>query len=253
MHCPADYQARPDLLAGRVILVTGAGSGIGKAAALSFAAHGATVVLLGRRVRALEQTYDTIRLAGGADPAIISIDLAQAGVADYDKVADTLMDAFGRLDGLLHNATHVGALTPLASYDPALWQHVLQVNLTAPFLLTRACLGLLQRGQDASVIFTTADVGRRGRAYWGAYAVSQFGLEGLMQTWADELSGLTRVRMNSLNPGAVDTRLRDQTHPAEERGKRARPDELMPCYLYLIGPDSVGTTGQQFDAQPLRS
>lgn len=244
-----DYQARPDLLAGRIILITGAGDGIGAAAAKGCAAHGATVILLGRTTRKLEAVYDAIEGAGHPQPAIYPMNLEGAAPKDYDDLATTLEQEFGRLDGLLHNASLLGTLTPLGQYDVEQWSKVMQVNLNAPFLLTRACLDLLKQSEDASVIFTSSSVGRRGRAYWGAYGISKAANENMMQIWADELEANTNVRVNSLNPGAVRTSMRARAYPGEDPNTLPRPDEILATYLYLLGPDSKGVSGQQFDAQ----
>lgn len=244
-----DYRPRPDLLAGRVILVTGAGDGIGRAAALAFARHGAQVILLGRTVAKLEKVYDEIE-SQGAQAAILPMDLAKATPEQYEQTATTIAQEFGRLDGILHNAAMLGTLTPLELYDLERWGQVLQVNLHAPFLLTRACLPLLKQSPDASVVFTSADVGRRGRAYWGAYGVSQFALEGLAQIWAEELSANTAVRVNTLDPGAVHTAMRVRAYPGSDPAQLAKPDDIMSAYLYLIGPDSRGVTGQALSALP---
>ena len=243
------YQPTPDLLAGRVILVTGAGDGIGKAAALACARHGATVVLHGRNVKKLERTYDEIVQAKGAEPAITPLDFSQARAEQYEEIGNAIGTAFGRLDGLLHNAAELGTLTPLELYDPEVWQRTLHVNLNAPLLLTRACLPWLKQSADASVIFTSADVGRRSRAYWGAYAVSQFAIEGLMQTWAAELVDSTHIRVNSLNPGPVRTAMRRREYPGENPETLKRPEDIMATYLYLLGPDSRDVNGQALDAQ----
>lgn len=244
-----DYRPTPDLLAGRLILITGAGSGLGAAAAKACAAHGATVVLLGRTVPKLEAVYDAIAQAGHPEPAIYPLDLEGATTADYDELATVLEREFGRLDGLLHNAALLGTRTPLAQYDLTLWAKVMHVNLTAPLLLSRACLPLLRRAPDASVVFTSADVGRRGRAYWGAYATAYAGVENLVQVMADELETNTGVRVNSLDPGPVHTRMRTRAFPAENSASLRQPEEVMPAYLYLLGPDSRGHTGRQFSAQ----
>jgi NAD(P)-dependent dehydrogenase (short-subunit alcohol dehydrogenase family) len=243
-----DYTPAPDLLRERVILVTGAGDGIGRAAARAFGAHGATVILLGRTIAKLEQVYDSIQQSGGPQPAIYPMNLLGATVKDYEDLALTLEQQFGRLDGLLHNAAMLGTLTPFGLYDPEMWQQVMQVNMHAPFLLTRACLDLLKRAVDASLIFTSSSQGRRGRAYWGAYAVSQFAVEGMMQVLADELDN-TSVRVNSLNPGAVRTTMRANAYPGEDPAGLAAPEDIMRGYLYLMGPDSKGIHGQALDAQ----
>lgn len=244
-----DYQARTDLLKDRVILITGAGDGIGAAAARSCAAHGATVILLGRTTRKLEAVYDAIESAGHPQPAIYPMNLEGAAPKDYEDLAATIEKEFGRLDGLLHNASLLGTLTPLGQYDIAQWSKVMQVNLNAPFLMTRACLELLKKSDNASVIFTSSSVGRKGRAYWGAYAVSKAANENMMQIWADELESNTHVRVNSINPGAVRTTMRTRAYPGEDPNTLPKPDEIVATYLYLLGPDSEGVTGQQFDAQ----
>lgn len=243
------YVPALDLLAGRVILVSGATGGLGRAAALALAGHGATVVLLGRTLKKLERVYDEIEARHLPKPAMLVADLARAGPAEYDTVAQTIGQEFGRLDGLLHSAAELGTLTPLELYDPATWQRVLTVNLTAPFLLTRACLPLLKRAPDASVVFTSADVGRKGRAYWGAYAVAAFGIEGMAQVLADELSANTAVRVNTLDPGPARTNLRAAAYPGENRQALPPPEALMATYLYLLGPDSRGVTGQALTAE----
>ena len=239
-----DYHAPLDLLRDRVLLVTGAGDGIGRAVSLALARHGATVVLLGRTVAKLEAVYDAIEAAGGPQPAIYPLDLAGALPVHYEELAARVEESLGRMDGLLHNAAELGTLTPLEQYEPELWSRVVQVNLNAPFLLTRACLPLLRRAPDASVVFTTAAVGRRGRAYWGAYAVAYGAVETLMQVLADELESTPHVRVNSLDPGRVRTTLHARIYPAEDPSRRPPPEAVVPAYLYLLGPDSRDTSGQ---------
>lgn len=245
-----DYKAPDALLKDRIILVTGAGDGIGRVAAKTYAAHGATVILLGRTISKLESVYDEIEAAGHPMPAIVPLNLEGAAVKDYEEMAMTIEDNFGRLDGLLHNAAILGPRTPVELYDPETWSQVMQINATAPFLLTRATIPLLRKSTDASVIFTSSSVGRRAKAYWGAYAVSKFALEGLSQLLADELDDeRNNVRVNSLNPGATRTNMRSLAYPAEDPEKNPRPEDIMSAYLYLMGPDSKGVTGQQLDAQ----
>ncbi len=247
---PADYQPHSDLLRDRVILVTGAGDGIGRAAAMSYAAHGATVVLLGKTIEKLEAVYDAIEAAGGPQPAIYPLHLGGAVMKDYNDLHDTLEKEFGRLDGLLHNAGLLGQRRDIAQTTVESWEEVLQVNVNAEFMMTKALLPLLLKSDDASLIFTSSSVGRKGRAFWGAYAVSKFATEGLMQVLADELENTSNVRVNSLNPGATNTSMRRSAYPAEEPGSNPEPEAIMATYLYLMGPDSKGVTGQQFDAQP---
>ncbi|WP_120995146.1 YciK family oxidoreductase [Stutzerimonas urumqiensis] len=243
-----DYTARPDLLAGRIILVTGAGRGIGAAAAKTFAAHGATVLLLGKTEANLEQVYDAIEAAGGPQPAVIPFNLETALPHQYDELAAMIEREFGRLDGLLNNASIVGPRTPMEQLSGDNFMRVMQVNVNATFMLTSTLLPVLRLSPDASVVFTSSSVGRKGRAYWGAYGVSKFATEGMMQTLADELDG-THVRANSINPGATRTDMRAQAYPGESPMNNPAPEEIMPLYLYLLGPDSVGVNGKALDAQ----
>lgn len=246
-----DYQAPADLLQDRIIMVTGAGSGIGRAAAKAYAAHGATVILLGRTLSKLESIYDEIEAAGHPKPAIVPLNLEGAAVKDYEEMAMTIEDNFGRLDGVLHNAAILGTRSPVELYDPETWNQVMHVNATAPFLLSRALIPLLRKSDDASMIFTSSGVGRHAKAYWGAYAVSKFAVEGLSQLLAEELDDERHnIRVNSLNPGATRTNMRAHAYPAENPQQNPAPEELMPVYLYLMGRDSQGVTGQQIDAQP---
>jgi NAD(P)-dependent dehydrogenase (short-subunit alcohol dehydrogenase family) len=245
-----DYQAPAQLLNDRIILVTGAGDGIGRAAALSFARHGATVILLGRTVTKLEAVYDQIEEQGWPRPAIIPLNLEGAAEKDYLDLASAIENEFGRLDGILHNAALLGSLTPIEHYELPVWNQLLQVNVTAPFILTRALLPLLREADDASIVFTSSSVGRKARAYWGAYAVSKFALEGLMQVLASELDDAERpIRVNSVNPGATRTSMRAQAYPAENPINNPAPEAIMPIFLYLMGEHSRGVTGQALDAQ----
>lgn len=244
-----NYTPPADLLANRVILVTGAGAGIGRAAAQAFAAHGASVILLGRTIRKLESVYDAIEQAGYPCPAIYPLNLEGASPNDYRELIQTLEKEFGRLDGLLHNAAILGTLTPIEQYSIGQWYQVLQVNLNAPFLLTQACLKLLKRAPDASIIFTASGIGTRARAYWGAYAVSKFAVESLAHILADELEVNTQIRVNCVNPGPVRTAMRNSAFPGEDATTLPTPEAIMSAYLYLMGPESRAIKGQMINAQ----
>ncbi|MEW9796818.1 YciK family oxidoreductase [Alteromonas sp. CYL-A6] len=244
-----NYQASPDLLSDKVILVTGAGDGIGAEAAKTFAAHGATVILLGRTVSKLERVYDEIMTAGSPEPAIVPLDLEGATPAHYQGMADTIRDQFGRLDGVIHNASVLGHLSSFKDIAAEEWQRVMQVNLNGAVYMTQALLPLLEQTPGASVVFTTSSVGRKGRSFWGTYAVSKFATEGVMQTLADEYRNKD-VRFNCINPGATRTHMRAQAFPAEDPETLKTPADIMPLYLYLMGPDSAGVTGQSLDCQP---
>lgn len=245
-----DYRPAEGLLKDRVVLVTGAGDGIGAALSVAAAGLGATVVLHGRTTAKLESVYDRIEAAGGPRPGIFVMDLETAGADQYDQLLAAVDGEYGRLDGLVHNAGILGERTPIEYYDVVTWQRVLHVNLTAPFILTRAMYPLLRQSTDASVIFTSSGVGRRGRAFWGAYAVSKFGTEGLMETLADEVGTGQPLRFNAVNPGATRTAMRAQAYPAEDPATLRTAEEILPLYLYLLGPDSRGDNGRTFDAQP---
>lgn len=240
-----EYQPAKDLLQGRNILVTGAGSGIGQAVAKAYAAHGANVILLGRSKRKLEQTYDAIEAAGGPIPALIPFNLEKAPVENYYALGESLFNEFGPLHGLVHCAAKLALLSRLDDYDVTTWNQVIQVNLTAPFILTQACLPLLRRAEQASIIFTSDRYGRRGKAYWGAYGVSKAAIEGLMETLADELEN-SRIRVNSIAPGPTRTALRAWAFPAEDAESLPGPDARVGPYLYLMGPDSDGVSGEKY-------
>jgi len=244
-----DYSARPGLLNGRVIMVTGAGRGIGAAAAKAFAAHGATVLLLGKTEANLTAVYDEIEAAGHPQPVVIPFNLETALPHQYDELAVMVENEFGRLDGLLHNASIIGPRTPMEQLSGDNFMRVMHINVNSMFMLTQTLLPLLKLSEDASVVFTSSSVGRKGRAYWGAYGVSKFATEGLMQTLADELEGVAPVRANSVNPGATRTSMRAQAYPAENPQDNPLPEAIMPVYLYLMGPDSTGVNGQAFNAQ----
>jgi NAD(P)-dependent dehydrogenase (short-subunit alcohol dehydrogenase family) len=246
---PSTYQARPDLLKDRVILVTGAGRGIGRVAAMAFATHGATVILHGRNVPRLEAVYDEIESAGAPQPTILPLDLAAARDRDFENMALAIESQLGRLDGILHNASHVSYPSALEEQKLEEWLLLLRVNLAAPFALTRACAYLLRASPDASVVFTSETHALEPAAYWGGFAVSKSGLSALGRIQAQEWERFPNLRVNVIVPGIVDSPQRRLTHPGESPDSRAQAEALMPAYLYLMGPDSRGVTGQTRFAQ----
>lgn len=243
------YQPDPDLLKGRVILVTGCGDGIGRAAAINYALHGATVVLHGRSINKLEIIYDEIEALGAPQPAILPLQLSSASAHDYDTLFNTLDKQFGRLDGILHNAGILGERVTLENYPAEVWDDVLNVNLRAPFVMTQALLPLLKRSDSASIIFTSSGVGRDARAEWGAYSVSKFGIEALSQIFAREFADQDNIRFNCINPGGTRTAMRAKAYPSEDPKTLPTPEDIMPAYLYLMGKDSHTVTGESIDAQ----
>jgi NAD(P)-dependent dehydrogenase (short-subunit alcohol dehydrogenase family) len=243
-HTPAARE-----FADRVVLVTGAGSGIGRAVSLALARAGAQVILLGRTVKKLEAVHAEIEMLGAPEASIVPMDLEKALAADYEAVAAAIEQRYGRLDGLLHNAALLGALTPIDQYDVPMFMKVMHVNVTAAFVLTQTLLPLLRKSADASVLFTSSGVGARGRAYWGAYAVSKFAVEGLTQVLAPELENTSKVRVNIIDPGKVRTAMRRSAYPSEDQHTLPTPESLTAPYLALLGPASQGVTGQRFSAQ----
>ena len=246
---PRSYTYGSDLLRDRIILITGASDGIGRALALHTAGLGAQVILHGRTVSKLEKVYDEIEAIDGAPrPSIAVVDLASANSESYMTLAQSIDKEFGRLDGLVLNASILGERYSIEQYDAVTWQRVMHVNVTSAFAITQVCLPLLNKSEDASVIYTSSGVGRTGKAFWGAYAVSKFATEGLSQVLADEHRH-SKLRSNCINPGPVSTKMRLEAYPAEERDKLKRPEDILSSYVYLLGPDSSGVTAQSIDAQ----
>ncbi|MDB2705624.1 SDR family NAD(P)-dependent oxidoreductase [Pseudomonadota bacterium] len=240
------YTSTATLLKDTVIIITGAGNGIGAAVAKAYANHGSTVILLDKSIPALEQVYDEIVASGAAQPAIYPLDLQGSSVDDYDTLASTVQENFGRLDGLVHCAASLGQLAPVTHQDTQTWLETLHINLTAPYLLTRACLSLLQQ-QSSSIIFTTDQ--HKDTAYWSAYGLSKSGIESLSKQLADELESEAKVRVNCIDPGTVKTELFSRAFPAKDPRFLPSADDVVPAYLYLMGKDSVNKTGELIKAQ----
>ncbi|MDP5029404.1 MAG: YciK family oxidoreductase [Paraglaciecola sp.] len=243
-----NYTPQTQYLRDKVILVTGAGDGIGKEAALQYARYGATVILLGKTVKKLEQVYDQIISEGGKEPAIVPLDLQGATPNHYAGLAGSIEHQFGKLDGLLHNAAKLGNLGPFVQIPVEEWQSIMQVNVNSQFYLTQALLPLLKKAPAASVIFTTSGVGIKGKAYWGAYAVSKFATQGMMEVLADEYEN-SSIRFNCLNPGGTKTAMRASAFPAEDASLLKTPADLMPYYLYLMDANSSAERGETMHAQ----
>ncbi|QGU31665.1 SDR family NAD(P)-dependent oxidoreductase [Thermochromatium tepidum] len=227
----------------RVILVTGALEGLGRAVALACAAAGATVILSSFEQADLEPVYDRILDAGHPEPAILPLNLETATERDFLAAADVILDTFGRLDGLAHCAASAPFLSRIDDYDASEWERVIRINLNAPFMLTQACLPLLRLSADASIVFTSDRVGRRGLAYWGAYAAAKFGIEGLMQVLAEETRASSHIRVNSLDPGVLRTALRAHLYPGEDPNRHPDPETVAGAYVQLLGPEGRGLTG----------
>jgi len=244
---PESWTATPGLLKSKTILVTGAGDGIGATAAQKFAEHGATVILLGRTQEKLEKVYDQILVAGHPEPFIYPMDLMSSDFEDYQKLAGAIESDIGQLDGVLLNAAVLGQKTAIPSIKTQAWMDCMQINLHSNFLMTKAVMPLMEGSKAGRLLFTSSSVGRVGRAYWGAYAVSKFGVEGLMQVLADETENVSSIRINSINPGATRTNMRSTAYPGENPKTLKTPDDLMDLYLYLMSDESQGIHGQMID------
>ena len=244
-----NYQAPPDLLKERVILVTGSGGGIGRAVAMAFAKAGAQLVLLGRQRHLLQETAQQIEKTQGVSPLVIPMDLRSVNSVDYTHLSKSIAERFNRLDGLLHNAAVLGTMGPIATSDVETWYGVMQINLNAVYLLTREMMPLMELSKSASIIFTSSGVGRTPRGYWGAYSVSKYAVEGLMQILAQELGSTSNIRVNSMDPGVVNTAMRRAAYPAENPNNNPMPEDIVNAYLYLMGSDSEGINGQAIRAQ----
>jgi len=249
MPMPKHYIPDPGVLRGRVIMVTGASGGFGRALSLECARAGASVILSGRNGTKLDGIYDEIEALGAPQPAIAKLDLATATAVDYDHLAKTVADEFGRLDGLVHAAALLGDRTPLEHYDVPTWCRVLHVNLTAPFILTQVLLPNLRNSTDASVIFVSSGVVKNQRPFWGAYAVSKSGLESVRSMLSQELESEENIRVNSVNPGRMRTGMRAAAYPAEDPNTLPSPASVAGPFLYLLGPHGRGINGEYFDAQ----
>lgn len=237
------YQAATDALKNRVILITGATDGIGKALAIAAANLGAQVIAHGRTQRKLEAVANLVTDLHAKPMALLPLDFEKAGAAEYEVMADAIETNFGRLDGLVHNAAMLAERAPVEHHDIAKWLRAMHVNTNAPFILTRYCLPLLKQSADASIIFTSCDIATQARAHWGPYLVSKWANEGMMRMLADELSN-TKIRVNSVDPGVTNTKIRMQAFPAEDRASLAKPEQVLNPFLYLLGKESQGVNGQ---------
>jgi len=243
-----EYKINVKSLTNKVILVTGAGDGIGKQAAITYANLGATVVLLGKTVSKLEQVYDIIVDNGAAQPAIIPLDFRGATKQNYIDMVDTIVSQCGKLDGALLNAGMLGDLAPFTHIEEHVFTEVMKVNVEGQFLLAQALIPALQDAEHGSLVFTSSGVANQGKAYWGAYCLSKCATVGMMQIIADEYSN-TSLRTNAINPGATRTLMRAKAYPGEDKLTLATPEDIMPLYVYLMSDDSININGQQLNAQ----
>ena len=244
------YQPTEGCLAGKKILVTGAGDGIGHAAALTYAKYGATVLLLGKTISKLESVYDEIEAAGGAQPAMLPMNLESATQTEMQQLTALIEKEFNTLNGVLHNAGILGQLTPLEMYDAATFDKVMKINFMACFTLTQSLLPLLKSAAHGSVVFTSSTVGTHPRAFWGAYALSKQAVEGMSDIFTQETQNTTNLRFNCINPGATRTNMRAHAYPGENPMSLKTPEDIMPGYVCLMSDDSIAVRGQVINLQP---
>ena len=245
MNVDTDYIPHKDEFNDKIYLVTGANRGFGLAITMELARAGATVIMLGRDLGSLEHAYDAVVYAGYKEPILYPFDLEGAAPEDYQELQENVMEKFEKLDGLIHNAAILGAQMPIEQYDIKLWYSTLQINLSAPFMLTQFLIPLLSKSNDARILFLSSSVGREAKAYWGAYSVSKFGIEGLAKTLAEEFEK-TKISVNTLNPGKLRTEMRRTAYPAEDSSSIPLPEEKSSAVAYLVSSSSPKINGQQF-------
>ena len=239
-----NYKVKQGELNGKVILVTGANKGFGLAISMDLAKAGATVIMLGRDLSSLEYAYDAVVDAGYKEPILYPLDLEGASPENYQELQDNIIEKFNRLDGLIHNAAILGTQMPIDQYDIKLWYSTLQINLSAPFMLTQFLIPALKKSDDARILFLSSSVGRKARAYWGAYSVSKFGLEGLAMTLSEELEK-TKIKVNTINPGKMRTEMRRTAYPAEDASTLPKPEEKSSIIVYLLSKETERINGEQ--------
>jgi len=244
MKLPVNYKVQEGELEGKVILVTGANRGFGLAITMDLAKAGATVIMLGRDLGSLEYAYDEVVDAGYKEPILYPLDLEGATPENYQELQDNILDQFKKLDGLIHNAAILGTQMPIDQYDIKLWYSTLQINLSAPFMLTQFLIPALMKSNDARILFLSSTVGRKARAYWGAYSVSKFGIEGFAKTLSEELEK-TQITVNTINPGKIRTEMRRTAYPAEDASTVPRPEEKSSVIVYLLSNEGSKINGEQ--------
>ena len=241
----ADFPAEPRVLADRILMVTGTGSGIGYGIAIAAASAGATVILLDKNQRALDKVYDEIVANKGSEPVQICVDLTKARAEEWDLLAQQIDAAFGRLDGLIHCAAQSTPLTPLQHANPEDWQKALQCNVTAPWMLTRTLLPLLNQSTSAAVVFSSGEAARTGKAYWNITGITWGAVDAMASIWHEELESNNAISVYSLDPGAVNTPMRTRLCPAEDPAMTSSVEVVAKAYLYLVSNVNSDLSGNR--------
>jgi NAD(P)-dependent dehydrogenase (short-subunit alcohol dehydrogenase family) len=231
------------MLQGKVALITGASQGLGKALALSFAAEGASVVINSRREEGVRAIAREIEAKGG-EVLALAADVSEA--ADVERLVGATVERFGRVDVLVNNAGVLGPRVEIEEYPEDEWRRVIDANLTGPFLVSKTAIPHMPEG--ASIVNVVSGVSVEGRAGWGAYSVSKFGVEGLTQILAAELAE-RGIRANAVDPGGMRTDMRAAAYPEEDPMTRVTPEENTAVFLYLASDESKDVTGERFKAQ----
>jgi NAD(P)-dependent dehydrogenase (short-subunit alcohol dehydrogenase family) len=224
-------------LEGRVALITGASRGIGAALALELARLGAQCVLVARTQGGLEEVDDAIRSAGGKPATLLPFDLQKAE-KDIDMIGPSIVERFGRLDILVHNAGALNKLTPVAHIDPRDWAEVMAVNLTASWRLIRSCDPPLRASDAGRAVFLTSGAALSARPYWGMYGAAKAAMDHLVATWAAEVAS-TALRVNLVDPGRTATKLRALAYPGEDPNSIAQPADVAPGIAALCLPSET--------------
>jgi NAD(P)-dependent dehydrogenase (short-subunit alcohol dehydrogenase family) len=233
------------LLSGKVALITGVSKGLGRAISLAYAREGASIVGCSRNAADLREVESELS-AVTSSYLLLPADVSKPD--DVKRLIDEALGRFHRIDILVNDASILGPRVEIVEYPDEAWREVMDVNLFGAYLLSKRVCQVMMEQKSGSIINVSSSVGRRGRARWGAYAVSKFGLEGLTQVLADELKPYN-IRVKSVHPGAMATQMRHEAYPEEDQSKLKKPEETLDVYLYLASDESIGKTGGQYDAQ----
>ena len=235
-------------LSSRTILITGATDGIGAVLAIEFSRLGSNIILLGRDSSKLDKVYDQLDSSFASQKhLILQADLGLLNNESAHEILNAITEEFTSLDGIIHNAAILGTMTTLEDYELSRWDEVLNVNLRAPFLLTKTLKTILETSTLPRIIFTSSGVANVGRAFWGAYSVSKFGLKGLAEIFANELETTSSIKVFNFDPGATQTKMRASARPAENPNSLKTPNDLINCYLWFFSEESSNSKQNYFE------
>ena len=225
-------------LEGKNILITGASNGIGKSLAINLSKFGANVIMLSKDEVVLDSIYDEIKEEFKTDPMILKCDLADLDENKSQEISNIIAENYTRLDAIIHNAAILEKMSNIENYDLLTWEKVLKVNLTSVFILSKYLIPLMESSLTPRIIFTTSNVGRNGKAFWGAYSVSKAGINALSEILSDELETISNIKVFNFNPKATQTSMRALAYPAEDPNSQKKPDSLIKYYLWMLSENS---------------